>query len=235
MGAITARSPNRQRAAGGLLAVPIVVIVVLCVLALGYVTYVLRPRIEATPAALDAPPLPIVVADTLFRVPPRALRVALQRRPGTQERLDLVFFWPAMTPAADPSEDDLAASAGRIFVTIAPNDGIASPAERLKSIYPRHLARTVNVGPDGLSAVAFLDDTPYQGEDLLFDETAPDRFLVRCTRDKRATAGSCLYERNVGQAVVTLRFPRSLLAQWRTLVAGTDRLLTQLQATTKRE
>ena len=94
MGAITARPPNRQRAAGGLLAVPIVAIVVLCVLALGYVTYVLRPRIEATPAALDAPPLPIVVADTLFRVPPRALRVALQRRPGTQERLDLVFLWP---------------------------------------------------------------------------------------------------------------------------------------------
>jgi hypothetical protein len=191
MGAITARSPNRQRAAGGLLAVPIVAIVVLCVLALGYVTYVLRPRIEATPAALDAPPLPIVVADTLFRVPPRALRVALQRRPGTQERLDLAFFWPAMTPAADPSEDDLAASAGRIFVTIAPNDGIASPAERLKSIYPRHLARTVNVGPDGLSAVAFLDDTPYQGEDLLFDETAPDRFLVaRATNAPRPEVAS---------------------------------------------
>jgi hypothetical protein len=235
MGTITARSPNRQRAGGGLLAVPVVTIVALCVLALAFVTYVLRPRLEATPAALDAPALPIVVADTLFRVPPRALRVALQRRPGTQERLDLVFFWPAMTPAADPSEDDLAASAGRIFVTIAPNDGVASPAERLKSIYPRHLARTVNVGPDGLSAGAFLDDTPYQGEDLLFDETAPDRFLVRCTRDKRATAGSCLYERNVGQAVITLRFPRTLLAQWRTLVAATDRLLTQLQATTKHD
>jgi len=235
MGAITARSPNRQRAAGGLLAVPVVAIVVLCVLALVFVTYVLRPRIEATPATLDAPPLPIVVADTLFRVPPRALRVPLQRRPGTQERLDLVFFWPAMTPAANPSEEDLAASAGRIFVTIAPNDGIASPAERLKNIYPRYLPRTVNAGPDGLSAAAFLDDTPYQGEDLLFDEAAPDRFLVRCTRDKRTTAGSCLYERNAGQAVVTLRFPRALLAEWRALVTGTDRLLTQLQTIAKRD
>jgi hypothetical protein len=234
MGAITARSNSRRRAASGLLAVPIAAIVLLCVLALAFVTYVLRPRVEAAPATLEAPALPIVVADTLFRVPPRALRVALQRRPGMQERLDLAFFWPAMTPAANPSEDDLAASAGRIFVTIAPNDGIASPAERLKNIYPRHLARTVNVGPDGLSAVAFLDDTPYQGEDLLYDEAAPDRFLVRCTRDKRATAGSCLYERNVGQALVTLRFPRALLAEWRALVTGTDRLLTQLQATTKR-
>jgi hypothetical protein len=119
-------------------------------------------------------------------------------------------------------------------VTIAPSEATLSPAERLKNIYPRYLARTVNAGPDGLSAAAFLDDTPYQGEDLLFDAAAPDRFLVRCTRDKRATVGSCLYERNVGQAVVTLRFPRALLAEWHALVTGTDRLLTQLQASTGR-
>jgi len=231
--AIAARSTNRQRAAGGLLAAPVVAIVVLCVLALAFVTYVLRPHAEAVPAPLDAPALPIVVADTLFRVPPRALRVPLQRRAGMQERLDLVFFWPALTPAADPSEDDLAASAGRLFVTIAPNDGVLSPSERLKDIYPRYLARTSSASPEGLTAFAFLDDTPYQGEDLLFDEAAPERFLVRCTRERRATPGSCLYERNVGQALTTVRFPRTLLAQWRTLVTGTDRLLTLLQATQK--
>jgi hypothetical protein len=229
MGAVTARSEGRQRAAGGLLAVPVAMIVVLCVLALGFVTYVLRPHAEATPVSIDAPALPIIVADTLFRVPPRALRFALQRRPGRQDRLDLVFFWPALTPAADPSSEDLAAAAGRIFLTITPNEGILSPAERLKTVYPRYAATTRNVGPDGLTVMAFLDDTPYQGEDLLYDEAAPDRFLVRCTRDRGAVSGSCLFERNVGQTVVTLRFPRALLAQWRALVPGTYRLLTLLQ------
>ena len=82
MGAITARSNNRRRAAGGLLAVPIAAIVLLCVLALAFVTYVLRPRVEAAPATLEAPALPIVVADTLFRVPPRALCRGNKRSSG---------------------------------------------------------------------------------------------------------------------------------------------------------
>jgi hypothetical protein len=234
MGAITARSESRQRASGGLLAVPIAVIVVLCVAALACVTYVLRPHLDFAPAAIDAPALPIVVADVLLRVPPRSIRVALQRRPGTQERLDLVFFWPALTPAADPTSDDLAAAAGRIFVTVAPGDNTASVTERLKTIYPRYAAPNRSTGPDGLSAIAFRDDTPYQGEDVFFDETAPERFLVRCTRDKGVTSGTCLYERSLGKTTITLRFARALLAEWRALPAGADRLLGVLQATARR-
>ena len=229
MGAVMARPHSRQRASGGLLAVPVAAIVLACVAALVYVTYVMRPRLEFAAAALDAPALPIVVADSLFRVPPRAIRIALQRRSGTQERLDLVFFWPAFTPAANPTDEDLAAAAGRIFVTIAPNDGTLTPVERLKTIYPRYLGQSVAGGPEGLKAIAFLDDTPYQGEDLLFDPAAPDRFLVRCTHDKGVATGNCLYECAVGKTVIILRFPRTLLAQWRDVVAGADRLLAQLQ------
>jgi hypothetical protein len=233
MGAITARSESRGRASGGLLAVPIAAIVILCVAALAFVTYVLHPRVDFAPTAFDAPPLPIIVADTLFRVPPRAIRIALQRRPGTHERLDLVFFWPMLTPAADPTDDDLAAAAGRIVVTIAPNDGASAPVDRLKTIYPRYTGPEVGTGPDGLSVIAFLDDTPYQGEDLLFDPAAPERFLVRCTRDRGVAAGTCLYERAAGKATVTLRFPRALLADWRALIGGVDRLQAQLQATSR--
>src|SRR3974390_204165 len=123
MGAITARADSRRRASGGLLAAPIVAIVLICVAALACVTYVLRPRSDFAPVAIDAPPLPVMVAGTVFRVPPRAIRVAIQRRPGTQERLALAFFWPARTPAAEPSKEDLAAAAGRIFLTIEQDDG----------------------------------------------------------------------------------------------------------------
>ncbi len=229
MGAITAGSGSRRRASGGLLAVPIVAIVLICVAALACVTYVLRPRQDFAPVAVDAPPLPIIVAGTLFRVPPRAIRVAIQRRPGTQERLDLAFFWPALTPAAEPSKEDLAAAAGRIYLTIEPDDGGLTPVQRLKTIYPRYAAPTTTSGPDGLTVLAFLDETPYQGEDLLFDQSAPERFLVRCTRDKGLAPGSCLYERSVGNTIVTLRFPRALIAQWRAFLAGSDHLLAQLQ------
>jgi hypothetical protein len=229
MGAITARSDPRQRASGGLLAVPIVAIVLVCVAALLCVTYVLRPRADFATVAIDAPPLPIIVAGTLFRVPPRAIRVSMQRRPGTQERLDLTFFWPALTPAAEPSKEDLAAAAGQIFLTVEPSAGGLTPVQRLKTIYPRYAAPTPSSGPDGLTVLAFLDETPYQGEDLLFDQSAPERFLVRCTRDKGSAPGSCLYERSAGNASITLRFPRALIAQWREFLAGSDRLLAQLQ------
>jgi hypothetical protein len=231
MGAITARSDSRRRASGGLLAVPIVAIVLICVAALACVTYVLRPRPDFAPVAIDAPPLPVIVAGTVFRVPPRAIRVAMQRRPGTQERLDLAFFWPALTPAAEPSKEDLAAAAGRIFLTIERDDGGLTPVERFKTIYPRYAAPGTSSGPDGLTVLAFLDETPYQGEDLLFDQSAPERFLVRCTRDKGLAPGSCLHERSIGNATITLRFPRTLLAQWRAFLAGSDRLLAQLQGT----
>jgi hypothetical protein len=231
MGAITARSDTRRRASGGLLAVPIVAIVIMCVAALLCVTYVLRPRPDFAPVAIDAPPLPIVVAGTLFRVPPRAIRVTTQRRPGTQERLDLAFFWPALTPAAEPSKEDLAAAAGRIFLTVEADYGGLTPVQRLKTIYPRYAAPTTSSGPDGLTVLAFLDETPYQGEDLLFDPSAPERFMVRCTRDKGLAPGSCLYERSVSNASITVRFPRTLIAQWRTFLGGSDRLLAQLQGT----
>ena len=230
MGATTARSDPRQRASGGLLAVPIVAIVLMCVAALLCVTYVLRPRADFAPVAIDAPPLPIIVAGTLFRVPPRAIRVTMQRRPGTQERLDLAFFWPALTPAAEPSKEDLAAVRGTDF----PHGRAGRRRPHTRSATQNHLSRVTppprpSSGPDGLTVLAFLDETPYQGEDLLFDQSAPERFLVRCTRDKGLAPGSCLYERGAGNASITLRFPRALIAQWREFLAGSDRLLAQLQ------
>ena len=64
-------------------------------LAIGFVVYALWPRWpEAAPAA-DAPHLPIVIAGETFQVPPAAIRRKVQRRPGPQERVDIVFTWPA--------------------------------------------------------------------------------------------------------------------------------------------
>ena len=82
---------------------------------------------------------------------------------------------------------------------------------------------------DGLALVAFRADTPYQGEDLVFDESAPERFVARCSRPtENLTSGSCLLERFVGQANVTIRFPREWLVDWRALASRLDRLIAAL-------
>ena len=48
--------------------------------------------------APDAPSLPITVAGVAFNVPPAAIRIPVQRRPGAHERVDLAFLWPSLEP-----------------------------------------------------------------------------------------------------------------------------------------
>ena len=79
--------------------------------------------------------------------------------------------------------------------------------------------------------LAFLDGSPYQGEDLIYDATTPENFLVRCTRNGAgATPGTCLYERRIDNAAdMVVRFPRDWLADWQTIAAGIDRLIGDLR------
>jgi hypothetical protein len=203
---------------------------ILGVAAIGYVAFLLWPRWLAAPAA-DAPSLPVTVAGMPFNVPPAAVRVAFQRKPGAQSRLDLAFHWPDLSPP-DPAEKPKPSADSRapeqIFVNIVGNAGTLSLDERLRTIYPRYTNSKPFDGPAGLVGIAFRDGTPYQGEDILFDPAHPERFLVRCTRDATNVPGICLYERRMGAADVTARFPRDWLDNWPDVASGLDRLLTSL-------
>ena len=66
-------------------------------------------------------------------------------------------------------------------------------------------------GPEGLAVLAFRQGTPYQGEDLIYDATAPENFLVRCSRNGAGpTPGMCLYVRRIGEADVDGALPARL-------------------------
>src|SRR5262249_4353807 len=95
--AMRQRAPGRRRG-GNLLALPLLLLVALVSAALGFVAYALWPRWPDAPVAADAPALPIVVGNVLFNVPPQVMRMTVQRHPGTQERIDLVYRWPSLTP-----------------------------------------------------------------------------------------------------------------------------------------
>ena len=191
-------------------------------LAVGSAVYLLQPRWSDPPAQADAPPLPIVVAGVVFNVPPGAIRIPVQRRAGPQERIDLAYRWPDLTPPDSHS----AGAPDRLFVTIETSQATLSPAERLKSVYPRYIDAPSVYDPGGLTIVPFADGTPYQGEDVMYDRSAPERFMVRCNRARGdLTLAMCLYERPVGAAALTFRFPRDWLADWRAVEAGIDRLI----------
>src|SRR5262245_43238662 len=122
------RRRPRRRGSHGPLVVPLIVFAAVALLAFVYIGYVLWPRWPGPPVGLDAPALPITVGGVTFNVPPAAVRVPVQRRPGTQERVDLAFMWPTLEPpvtnpkSAPPAagtEPVKAPTIERIFVTIA--------------------------------------------------------------------------------------------------------------------
>ena len=209
-------TPRRDRRHGRPLALPMIVLGVLAVTALGFVTYVLWPRWPGPPVGPNAPALPITVAGVAFNVPPAAVRIPMQRQPGAHERIDLGFLWPSLAPP-DPASSPTVPTKGkprpqpfdRIFVTIAVARDALSPEERVKTIYPRYVEAEPVAGPEGLAVLPFRQGTPYQGEDLVYDATTPDDFLVRCSRNgAAATPGVCLHVRRIGEADVTVRFLR---------------------------
>lgn len=226
-------APRQRRRDGGisLLGFPALVLLAATAAATLYVAYVLWPRWPGAPVTLDAPTLPITIGGETFNIEPAAIRQDIQRKPGTQARVDLTYRWPSLTPpdpTQRPSVQNPVNPNERLFVTIEITDGALPPLERAKTIYPRYLAEAATTGPDGIAVRAFRDGTPYQGEDFVYDPDAPEHFAARCTRSGVGNSGMCLYDRRVGNADVTVRFPRDWLADWQTVAHNIDRLLARL-------
>jgi hypothetical protein len=217
---------------------PLAAIVAAAVAGLALVTYLLWPRWPGGAVSLDAPALPITVAGVAFNVPPAAIRVAVQRRPGAQDRIDLAFRWPSLAPpdpnakTSAPPPDAAAAPVPtneRIFVTIAGAGDTLAPVDRVATIYPRYAVSDAVEGPGGLAVLAFREGTPYQGEDLIYDAEAQS-FIVRCTRNGAGpTPGTCLYTRRIETADLVVRFPRDWLGDWRPVAAKIDQLIASLR------
>jgi hypothetical protein len=233
------RGRTRHRRGGRrLLLLPLVAFAAPALIAFVYLGYVLWPRWPGPPVGADAPSLPIIVGGVAFNLPPAAIRMPVQRRPGVQERVDLAFLWPSLappepeakpTPPAPGAEAAPVSAVERVFVTISSAGDTLPPAERARQVYPRYTAAQAASGPDGLAVLAFRNGTPYQGEDLLYDPTAPG-FLARCTRNGAGpTRGVCLYERRIDGADVLVRFPRDWLSDWRMVADNIDRLIVSLR------
>ena len=222
---------HRRHAGRSPLAAPLLLFAVAVLTAVAYVAYVLWPRWPDSAVTLDAPSLPIIVAGVTFNIAPAAIRIPVQRRPGTQERVDLAYLWPSLTPPDPALKPTVGAPVDpnqRLFVTIASGDDTLPLLERVQTIYPRYLAPEPTAGPDGLTLRDFRDGTPYQGEELVFEQAAPEHFLARCSRKGVTNSGTCLLERRIGKADITLRFPRDWLSDWKGVANGIDRLIARL-------
>ena len=220
---------GRRRRTHNPLAAPVAVFVAAIALAVSYIGYVLWPRWPDVPVALGAPALPIVVAGTSFTVEPSAIRMRVQRHPGSHERIDLAYVWPTLTPP-DPAEkpSQMPEPIERLFVTIQGTDGTLAPMERVETIYPRYLVADPEAGPPGLTLRAFREDTPYKDEELVFDSENPAHFLARCSKRAAVGSGNCLLDRRIGAADITIRFSRDWLQDWGKVADAVDTLMQRL-------
>ena len=228
-----ARRNRRQRRHGrhSPLWAPLLVFAAVVVAAIAYVAYILWPRWPDVPVALDAPSLPIVISGVTFNIEPAAIRMNVQRHPGTHERVDLSYLWPSLLPPDPAIKPTVGAPIDpneRLFITIASGETTLPLMERVQTIYPRYLVAQPTAGPPGLTFRGFRDNTPYQGEDLVFESTTPDHFLARCSRKGVTNSGTCLLERRIGNADITFRFPRDWLDDWQNIAGGIDRLIARL-------
>ncbi len=67
-----------------------------------------------------------MVGDVAFNIEPAAIRQPVQRRPGTQDRIDLAYLWPSLMPPDPARKPTVGAPVDpneRLFVTIQVGDG----------------------------------------------------------------------------------------------------------------
>ena len=210
---------------------PIIIAGTVTSAAIALVAYLLWPT-WGTQTSSGPARLPVSVGETLFNVPPAAVRMKIQRHSGPQERVDLSFDYPSLEAPEAPKHvsadtvEDKVQPIDRIFVSISAHHDSLAPDMRVRTIYPHYLGQAPTVD-DGLSMSAFRDGTPYSGEDF-FTASAP-ALTARCTRDV-TTPGMCLSERRIDGADLTFRFPRSWLSQWRDVATAMERLAVQLHS-----
>ena len=210
---------------------PLAVFGAVVLLAAIYVAYILWPRWPQTPVSVNAPSLPIVISGVTFNVEPAAIRNGVQRRPGVHQRVDLGYLWPSLAPP-DPSAKPTVGAPfdpnERLFVTLSSGEATLPLMERVQTIYPRYLVPQPVAGFPGLTYRGFRSDSPYQGEDLVFESNAPEHFLARCSRKGVTNSGVCLLERRIGNADITFRFPRDWLTDWEHVAKSVDELIARL-------
>jgi hypothetical protein len=202
---------------------------ILCA-AVAAIVYLLWPTWQA--GAFSGPKqLPITVGGMLFNVPSNAIRMRLQRRSGAQDRIDLAFAYPSLSPP-EPQQhvtaetiEDTRVVVDRLLLSIAARSDDLGPDDRIRTIYPRYLDQRAEER-NGLVGRSFLDDTPYHGEDLFVGNGGA--FVTRCTRDD-LTPGICLTQRRVEGVDMTFRFPRGWLNEWRDVADAMERLVARLR------
>lgn len=196
---------------------------------------------------LSTRPVTLSIAGETLTVAANRIRFADQRRGGGLDRVDLAVLWPGLegrsaeTRAAFTGADPGPAAAGApkdatvLHIAIEPRTVDLDSAARLASVYVRFFAPgepEAALAPpvDGLVARRFVAGSPYADESLYFEPGAVHPFVARCfPRASGDARNLCLTEIALGRGLVAaIRFPPTLLAEWKSLATALAEFLAGL-------
>ena len=216
--------------------IPVGVFAVTAVLSAMVLLFYLAPTpqsfIEEHPAPTSrTDPISITVSGIAFKIPANYILYKSARQGGSRKDVALIAFYPEFRGYSDWDSQIFAQDAADsplIYLLIREEPYDITEAERLKRIYRNFLTdQTGKPGPFDLTEYSFRDDSGYRNQDLFVGGTAETPIVFRCDRfSQQVRSPYCLRDIRLKRGVtVSYRFKRALLADWRPITTGVDRLL----------
>jgi hypothetical protein len=178
----------------------------------------------------DRAPVRLAVGAEELAIPGNMIRSDRARRGGPVERIDLALYWPTFDGYSDELADAFrndGPKAPIVYATISTRDEQLDSTGRLDEVYARFFVDKPLPGPSGLVGRRLKPESGYGSEIVYFMPSEPRPFVARCLAEASPEVpATCLRDVNFGRGLSVLyRFNRDLLADWRTLDAGMQKLV----------
>ncbi len=149
-----------------------------------------------------------------------------------QGAIEIVAFLPNFAPAGDggdvtPATDLQERFRRLVFLKLRPADATLDPAERTSRLYARFLSEVSWSHPGGLIARAFVDGSPFEGDELFYLAPEGRQFAARCRKPAPdpKTPNTCMSAFRTHGLDVEVRFSASQLSDWELLTNGAKGLV----------
>jgi hypothetical protein len=213
----------------------------LCVLVL---LYYLAPSPNAlieehTSPSAQTDPVRLKLGRVTLVVPANYLPYASERSGGPRREVALYAELPAFRGYTDSAAAEFSGNAPgspMVHILMTRDQFDVGETARLKRIYLNEVADIHGHSTHwGLTQYAFRDNSGYRGEDLLVGRDVHRDVVMRCTRSGAdEPSPNCTREvRFVPGVLLSYRFKRSQLPQWRHIADGVERLVSSFSSTSK--
>jgi hypothetical protein len=174
----------------------------------------------------DPSPREVVIGNNVIAAPANTIRFERARRDGIASRLDLYLRWPLLDGYTEESRNDFNNVGGArkiLFLGFEERMMSRDMSGRFAPIYSSLIVKPGSRGPAGLTIYEFSKKSGYLNEVLMVAARGSrEPFVARCLSGPSAEESLAPCERDVDfgdNLSLTYRFPRELLADWRTLDA----------------